>query len=78
MQRQFAIVLDKDKAKTRLMNEFLEFCHLMNYFDKGLTCLSSPTVLKTLLGQFATVDKAERPDATNKSGEKKPENSVNC
>ena len=45
MERQLYVVQHKNKAKTRLMNEFIEFCFLLSRCNAGRSCLSSPEKL---------------------------------
>ncbi len=52
MTRQLVIIQHKDKAKTRLMNEFLEFCFLLSRCSEGQACLSSPENFQELVLQF--------------------------
>ncbi len=52
MKRQLFIIQYKDKAKTRLMNEFLDFCFLLNQCSEGQACLSSPEKFQELVLQF--------------------------
>ena len=52
MERQLYIIQHKNKAKTRLMNEFLDFCFLLTQCCEGQTCLSSPENFQKLILQF--------------------------
>ncbi len=52
MRRQLYIIQHKNKAKTRLMNEFLDFCFLMSKCSAGRACLSSPESFQELVLQF--------------------------
>jgi DNA-binding transcriptional LysR family regulator len=52
MERQLYIIQHKNKAKTRLMNEFLDFCFLLTQCCEGRTCLSSPENFQKLILQF--------------------------
>lgn len=52
MKRQLFIIQHKDKAKTRLMNEFLDFCFLLSQCSEGQACLSSPESFQELVLQF--------------------------
>jgi DNA-binding transcriptional LysR family regulator len=52
MKRQLYIIQHKHKAKTRLMNEFLDFCFLLSQCSKGRACLSSPEGLQQLISDF--------------------------
>lgn len=54
MKRQLFIIQHKDKAKTRLMNEFLDFCFLLNQCSEGQACLSSPEKFQELVLQFSS------------------------
>jgi DNA-binding transcriptional LysR family regulator len=54
MTRQLVIIQHKDKAKTRLMNEFLEFCFLLSRCSEGQACLSSPENFQELVLQFCS------------------------
>lgn len=53
MKRQLFIIQHKDKAKTRLMNEFLDFCFLLSQCSEGQACLSSPENFQELVLQFS-------------------------
>ncbi len=53
MQRQLYVIQHKNKAKTRLMNEFLDFCFLLSQCSEGRTCLSSPENFQELVLQFS-------------------------
>jgi DNA-binding transcriptional LysR family regulator len=52
MKRQLTIIQHKNKAKTRLMNEFLDFCFLLSQCSEGQACLSSPESFQELVLQF--------------------------
>ncbi len=52
MKRQLYVVQHKKKAKTRLMNEFLDFCFLLSQCGEGRACLSSPEKLQELVLEF--------------------------
>lgn len=54
MTRQLVIIQHKDKAKTRLMNEFLDFCFLLSRCSEGQACLSSPENFQELVLQFCS------------------------
>lgn len=54
MKRQLFIIQHKDKAKTRLMNEFLDFCFLLSQCGEGQACLSSPENFQALVLQFSS------------------------
>lgn len=56
MKRQLYIIHHKNKARTRLMNEFLEFCFLLSLCGEGRACLSSPENLQELVEQFTQKD----------------------
>ncbi len=53
MQRQLYVIQHKNKAKTRLMNEFLDFCFLLSQCEQGRSCLSSPENFQELVLQFS-------------------------
>lgn len=53
MERQLYIIQHKNKAKTRLMNEFLDFCFLLSQCSEGRACLSSPENFQKLILQFS-------------------------
>lgn len=53
MTRQLCIIQHKNKAKTRLMNEFLDFCFLLSQCGEGQICLSSPEKFQELVLQFS-------------------------
>jgi DNA-binding transcriptional LysR family regulator len=50
--RQLSIIQHKKKAKTRLINEFLDFCFLLSRCSEGQSCLSSPEEFQKLVLQF--------------------------
>jgi DNA-binding transcriptional LysR family regulator len=49
MRRQLLIIHHKNKARTRLLDEFLNFCKVMSECEAGLACLSSPVKLRDML-----------------------------
>ncbi|MCI5144966.1 MAG: LysR family transcriptional regulator [Candidatus Electrothrix sp. AR3] len=49
MRRQLSIIQHRDKATTRLMDEFLRFCELMTDCGLDSACLTSPRRLDELL-----------------------------
>ncbi len=51
-ERQLSIIQHKNKAKTRLINEFLDFCFLLSGCSEGQSCLSSPEEFQKLVMQF--------------------------
>jgi len=53
MKRQLYVIQHKNKAKTRLMNEFLDFCYLLSQCSAGRSCLSSPEDFQELVLQFS-------------------------
>jgi len=53
MKRQLYVIQHKNKAKTRLMNEFLDFCYLLSQCSAGRSCLSSPESFQELVLQFS-------------------------
>lgn len=53
MRRQLSIIQHKDKAKTRLMHEFLDFCFLLSRCGEGQCCLSSPENFQELVLKFS-------------------------
>jgi DNA-binding transcriptional LysR family regulator len=53
LKRQLYVIRHKNKAKTRLMNEFLDFCFLLSQCDKERSCLSSPEDFQDLVLQFS-------------------------
>ncbi len=53
MKRQLYVIQHKNKAKTRLMNEFLDFCYLLSQCSAGRSCLSSPENFQELVLQFS-------------------------
>ncbi len=53
MRRQLYVIQHKNKAKTRLMNEFLDFCFLLRQCREGQACLSSPENFQELVLQFS-------------------------
>lgn len=52
MARQLHIIQHKNKAKTRLMNEFVNFCFLLSQCSEGRASLSSPENFQKLILQF--------------------------
>ena len=52
MRRQLTVIQHTNKANTRLMNEFLDFCFLLSQCNKGKECLSSPENFQELVLQF--------------------------
>jgi DNA-binding transcriptional LysR family regulator len=52
MERQLSIIHHKNKAMTKLMQEFLDFCFLMSHCSQGQACLSSPHTLTALVEEF--------------------------
>ncbi|MBU0961331.1 MAG: LysR family transcriptional regulator, partial [Proteobacteria bacterium] len=52
MKRQLYVIQHKNKAKTRLMNEFLDFCFLLSECREGRICLSSPENFQDLVLKF--------------------------
>jgi DNA-binding transcriptional LysR family regulator len=52
MKRKLHIIQHKNKVKTRLMNEFMEFCDIMSRCSQGRECLTSPRKIKSLLEEF--------------------------
>ncbi|MBW2467550.1 MAG: LysR family transcriptional regulator, partial [Deltaproteobacteria bacterium] len=52
MERRLSIIQHKNKTKTKLMQEFLDFCFLMDECSYGQACLSSPQTLTALLEQY--------------------------
>jgi DNA-binding transcriptional LysR family regulator len=57
MKRQLTIIQHKNKAKTRLMQEFLNFCFLLSQCSEGQACLSSPENFQDLVFQFTDKNK---------------------
>ncbi len=53
MKRQLYVIQHKNKAKTRLMHEFLDFCYLLSRCSAGRSCLSSPESFQELVLQFS-------------------------
>jgi DNA-binding transcriptional LysR family regulator len=51
-KRQLYVIQHKNKAKTRLINEFLDFCFLLSQCDSGRSCLSSPEEFQNLVMEF--------------------------
>jgi len=56
MKRQLYVIQHKNKAKTRLMHEFLDFCYLLSRCSAGRSCLSSPESFQELVLQFSKSD----------------------
>ncbi len=52
MERQLYIIQHKNKAKTRLINEFIDFCFLLSECGQGQSCLSSPEDFQNLVFEF--------------------------
>jgi DNA-binding transcriptional LysR family regulator len=52
MKRQLTVIQHKNKTKTRLMSEFLDFCFLLSRQSEGQACLSSPEKFQDLVLQF--------------------------
>ncbi len=52
-KRQLYVIQHKNKAKTRLINEFLDFCFLLSRCDSGRSCLSSPEEFQDLVMALA-------------------------
>lgn len=53
MKRQLYVIQHKNKATTRLMNEFLDFCFLLSECREGRVCLSSPENFQELVLKFS-------------------------
>ncbi|MEN8188884.1 MAG: LysR family transcriptional regulator [Thermodesulfobacteriota bacterium] len=53
MTRQLYIIQHKQKANTRLISEFLDFCFLLSECDRGQSCLSSPERFQALVQEFS-------------------------
>lgn len=51
MHRTLQIIQYKNKATTNLMDEFINFCAVLNECSQGCLCLSSPWKLQELLGK---------------------------
>jgi len=51
-KRQLSVIQHKNKAKTRLINEFLDFCFLLSQCEEGRPCLSSPEQFQELVLTF--------------------------
>lgn len=51
-KRQLYVIQHKNKAKTRLINEFMDFCFLLSRCDSGRSCLSSPEEFQDLVTEF--------------------------
>jgi len=51
-ERQLSIIHHKNKAKTRLISEFLDFCFLLSQCSEGQSCLSSPEEFQKLVLEF--------------------------
>ena len=51
-KRQLYVIQHRNKAKTRLINEFLDFCFLLSQCDGGRSCLSSPEEFQELVLEF--------------------------
>ncbi len=52
MTRQLYVIQHKNKAKTRLIEEFLDFCFLLSQCKAGQSCLSSSESLQKLVLEF--------------------------
>ena len=61
MRRQLTIIQHKNKAKTRLMSEFLDFCFVLSQHGEGQACLSSPEKFQDLVLQFTEKSKNTSP-----------------
>lgn len=53
MKRQLYVLQHRNKAKTRLMTEFLDFCFLLSECREGRVCLSSPENFQELVMKFS-------------------------
>ncbi len=51
-KRQLYVIQHRNKARTRLINEFLDFCFLLSQCDGGRSCLSSPEEFQDLVLEF--------------------------
>jgi len=58
-ERQLYIIHHKNKAKTRLIREFLDFCFLLTQCSEGQSCLSSPEDFQKLVLEFTGKEKQE-------------------
>ncbi len=58
-ERQLYIIHHKNKAKTRLIHEFLDFCFLLTQCSEGQSCLSSPEDFQKLVLEFTGKEKPE-------------------
>lgn len=56
MERQLYVVQHKNKARTRLMKEFVDFCFLLSRCTAGRSCLSSPENFQKLVQEFSKHD----------------------
>ncbi len=57
MHRQLLMIHRKNKAKTRLINKFMDFCSIMTECSQSRKCLTSPWKLQDLLANYdETVD----------------------
>ncbi len=56
MERQLYVVQHRNKAKTRLMTEFIDFCFLLSRCTAGRSCLSSPENFQKLVLNFSEHD----------------------
>ena len=52
MKRKLHIIQHKNKANTRLIAEFLDFCDIMSRCSQGRECLTSPKKIKSLLTEY--------------------------
>ncbi|MCF8057556.1 MAG: LysR family transcriptional regulator [Desulfocapsa sp.] len=59
MKRQLTIIQHKNKTKTHLMSEFLDFCFLLSQHIEGQSCLSSPEKFQDLVLQFTDKNKKD-------------------
>ena len=55
-ERQLSVIRHKNKAKTRLIREFLDFCFLLTQCREGNACLSSPENFQKLVLQFTDLE----------------------
>jgi len=53
-KRQLSVIIHKNKAKTRLIHEFLDFCFLLSECSEGRSCLSSPEDFQHLVLEFTS------------------------
>ncbi|MBI5559011.1 MAG: LysR family transcriptional regulator [Deltaproteobacteria bacterium] len=52
MKRQLRIIHHKNKAMTKLMDEFISFCSVINECSNGCVCLSSPSKLQQMVDYY--------------------------